>query len=138
MPVVLNFPIEFHSMFSYFTDLSYIGIIAYFWASGVQTLAYALGRGKQYPLQRWPRPLQFLHSLLFSTITSFRESSHRLQLSIHYNCDPSAILVAIVYWIELSGPATFASKFSSMSLSSSFIAGLLMERQLGQTSRCTR
>ena len=60
---------------SYFTRLSYIGVCAYFWASGVQTAFHALHpKRESYPLQRWPRPLQFLHILLFATITTFRTS----------------------------------------------------------------
>ena len=61
--------------FSYFTDLSYIGVVAYYIAAAVQTLAFTrnLRRGVQrYPLQRWPRILQFLHRLLGSSITTFR------------------------------------------------------------------
>ena len=58
--------------FSYFTDLSFIGFCAYFFASAVQTMIYAVGGGKGYPLQKWPRILQFLHLLLISTIFSFR------------------------------------------------------------------
>lgn len=60
------------SLLSYFTDLSYIGLCAYFWAAGVQSLFYVLRKERSFPLQRWPRALQFLHLLLFSTITSFR------------------------------------------------------------------
>ena len=66
--------------FSYFTSLSYIGLLAYFWASGVQTLAFALRGGKSYPLQRWPRTLQFLHMLLYSTIVTFRKLSHQVPI----------------------------------------------------------
>ena len=61
-----------HRTFSYFTDLSFIGICAYFFASAVQTVLYAVGGGKGYPLQKWSRILQFLHLLLLSTIFSFR------------------------------------------------------------------
>ncbi|KAJ3475221.1 hypothetical protein NLI96_g11975 [Meripilus lineatus] len=83
--------------FSYFTSLSYIGLLAYFWASGVQTLAFALRGGKSYPLQRWPRTLQFLHMLLYSTIVTF------------------PLVVTIVFWSLLSSSGTFSTKFSSWS-----------------------
>jgi len=83
--------------FSYFTELSYIGLGAYFWASGVQTLAYALRGQKSYPLQTWPRFLQFLHRLLYSSITTF------------------PILVTIVFWTLLSSSGTFRTRFSSWS-----------------------
>ncbi|TCD62150.1 hypothetical protein EIP91_007278 [Steccherinum ochraceum] len=83
--------------FSYFTKLSYIGLIAYFWASGVQSAVYAGSRERSYPLQRWPRILQFLHMLLYSTITTF------------------PILVTIVYWAVLSSSQTFSTPFSAWS-----------------------
>jgi len=63
------------SYFSYFTHLSYIGLCAYFCAAGVQTFFYARS-GKGYPLQSWPRALQYLHVLLYSTIVTFREYPH--------------------------------------------------------------
>jgi len=85
------------STFSYFTDLSYIGLCAYFFASAVQTWLYAIGGDKGYPLQKWPRILQFLHLLLLSTIISF------------------PLLVTIVYWILLADARTFQSAYSSWS-----------------------
>ncbi|KAH8102384.1 hypothetical protein BXZ70DRAFT_1063203 [Cristinia sonorae] len=81
--------------FSYFTHLTYIGLIAYLWASGVQTLAYVRNKQKGYPLQRWPRTLQYLHTLLYSSITTY------------------PILVTIVYWALLASPATFNTTFHS-------------------------
>jgi len=83
------------SYFSYFTDLSYIGLCAYFCASGVQTLIYARGNREHYPLQTWPQSLQFLHVLLLSTIFTY------------------PILVTVVYWSLLSTPTTFATPYSS-------------------------
>jgi hypothetical protein len=83
--------------FSYYTQLSYIGLVAYFWASGVQTLVYALRGQKSYPLQKWPQFLQFLHRLLYSSITTF------------------PILVTIVFWTLLSSRDTFKTPFSSWS-----------------------
>ena len=83
--------------FTYFTSLSYIGLDAYFWAAGVQTLAFALSRGNHYPLQRWPRPLQFLHSLLISTVFTF------------------PIVVTAVFWALLSSPDTLATRYSAWS-----------------------
>jgi len=79
--------------FSYFTNLSYTGITSYFWASGIQTLAYALRGQKTYPLQRWPRILQFLHRLLFSCITTF------------------PFVVTVVYWSLLSSAETFGTRY---------------------------
>ncbi|KAI0073957.1 hypothetical protein K474DRAFT_1602419 [Panus rudis PR-1116 ss-1] len=83
------------SFFSFFTELSYIGLLAYFWASGVQTLVYALRGRRSYPLQQWPQFLQFLHSLLYSTITTY------------------PIVVTIAFWTLLSSADTFATTFNS-------------------------
>jgi hypothetical protein len=58
--------------FSYFTNLTYIGLCAYFFASGVQTVAYASRKERSYPLQRWPKVFQFLHVLLHATIITYR------------------------------------------------------------------
>ncbi|KAH7921500.1 hypothetical protein BV22DRAFT_1038573 [Leucogyrophana mollusca] len=85
------------SFLSYFTDLSYIGLVAYFWASSVQTLAFALRGQKGYPLQSWPRILQFLHVLLYSTIVVF------------------PIIVTVVFWALLASPSTFNTKYSAWS-----------------------
>ncbi|KAF9526803.1 hypothetical protein CPB83DRAFT_895816 [Crepidotus variabilis] len=86
------------SFFSYFTFLSYIGICSYYWASGTQTLAYALkwrrsGAGVGYPLQRWPRILQALHVVLQSSVVNF------------------PIIVTVVFWSLLSGPDTLSTTF---------------------------
>ncbi|EIW75925.1 hypothetical protein CONPUDRAFT_85151 [Coniophora puteana RWD-64-598 SS2] len=83
--------------FPYFTDLTYTGICSYFWASSVQTLAYALTGKKMYPLQRWPRVLQVLHLILWSTITTF------------------PFIVTIVFWGLLSDSSTFATLYSRWS-----------------------
>jgi uncharacterized membrane protein HdeD (DUF308 family) len=85
------------SYFSYFTTLTYIGLCAYFFASGVQTLVYACGKRRGYPLQRWPRFLQFLHVLLYATIVTY------------------PILVSIVYWSLLADKDTFATRFTAFS-----------------------
>lgn len=88
--------------FAYFTELTYIGLTSYFWASGVQTLVYARGIKREgsayvYPLQRWPRPLQFLHSLLFSTITTF------------------PFVVTVVFWALLADAQTLGTPFGRWS-----------------------
>lgn len=95
---------------SYFTDLSYIGLVAYFWASGVQTIAFALRGQKSYPLQSWPRILQFLHVLLFTTITVYRESQYLfLSFSGQFS---TAFIVTVVFWSLLSSPSTFETRYS--------------------------
>lgn len=90
------------SFFSYFTYLAYIGLCAYYCASGTQTVAYAvgwrkLGAGAGYPLQRWPRVLQAMHVVLQATVVTF------------------AILVTIVFWALLSDSSTFATTFNAWS-----------------------
>ena len=61
--------------FSYFTHLSAIGLCAYLWAAGVQTVAYALWN--KYPLRRWPKFFQLLHLWLSATIITFRVFTRR-------------------------------------------------------------
>ncbi|PPQ71918.1 hypothetical protein CVT24_008059 [Panaeolus cyanescens] len=88
--------------FSFFTNLTFIGICAYFFASGVQTIFFAL-KGREgsteasYPLKGWPRFLRYLHVLLLTTVTTY------------------PILVTIVFWILLASSETFATTFSSWS-----------------------
>ncbi|EAU87190.1 hypothetical protein CC1G_10469 [Coprinopsis cinerea okayama7 len=89
------------SYLSYFTNLTYIGLCAYFFASGVQTICYALrwrrnGAGAGYPLQQsWPRFLQALHVILYSTVITF------------------PFIVTIVYWALLGGPHVWETTWSS-------------------------
>ncbi|KAH9857708.1 hypothetical protein C2E23DRAFT_720282 [Lenzites betulinus] len=84
-----------NSFFAFFTHLSYTGIVAYYFAAGVQSVCYVRNGGTGYPLQRWPRPLQFLHLLLGSTITSY------------------PFVVTVIFWALLSGPSTFDSRFDT-------------------------
>ncbi|KAJ7282446.1 hypothetical protein C8J57DRAFT_45356 [Mycena rebaudengoi] len=84
---------EGSGFFSYFTELSYVGLIAYFWASAVQTAWFA--RYNAYPLRRWPKALQALHVLLHSTIITY------------------PFLVTVVYWALLASPEVFRKRFSA-------------------------
>ncbi|KAJ4464046.1 hypothetical protein C8R41DRAFT_783209 [Lentinula lateritia] len=90
-------------IFSYFTELTHIGICSYYWASFTQTFCYALRqrhsieRTPEYPLQRWPRIFQLLHVMLGTTIISY------------------PILVTIVFWALLASPAVFSTKFGTWS-----------------------
>ncbi|KIK53831.1 hypothetical protein GYMLUDRAFT_232565 [Collybiopsis luxurians FD-317 M1] len=92
-----------NSYFSYFTELTYIGICSYYWASFTQTFVYAIrlrrapNKAPEYPLQRWPRILQLLHVMLGTTVVSF------------------PILVTIVFWALLASPSVFATPFSAWS-----------------------
>ncbi|THU95013.1 hypothetical protein K435DRAFT_839632 [Dendrothele bispora CBS 962.96] len=83
--------------FSYFTELTNIGICSYYWASFVQTTAYVRngsgGRGKGYPLQKWGKTLQVLHMMLGTTIVAY------------------PILVTVVFWGLLRSSSTFANTF---------------------------
>ncbi|KAJ7148063.1 hypothetical protein C8R43DRAFT_522183 [Mycena crocata] len=95
---VLGFSVHYHnakSFLSYFTELSYIGLVAYYCAAAVQSLFYA--RYGRYWLQRWPRPLQALHVLLQSTVTTF------------------PFIVTIVFWVLLASPRTFSTTYGGWS-----------------------
>lgn len=71
--------------FSYFTSLTFWGILFYMLVAGVHTLVYAR-RGRSW-LDTWPRWLQALHSFYYTTVVTF------------------PILVTIVYWAVLyDGP----------------------------------
>ncbi|RDB27208.1 hypothetical protein Hypma_004457 [Hypsizygus marmoreus] len=88
------------AFFSYFTHLSYIGLCAYFFASGTQILLYSLRSRQQnhtYPLQGWPRPLKFLHVLLQLTVITF------------------PILVTVVFWALLASSEIFHASYSTWS-----------------------
>ncbi|KAI1739094.1 hypothetical protein F4680DRAFT_422829 [Xylaria scruposa] len=88
--------------FSYFTVLSYWGLGFYFLTSAFHTFMYARrggggGGGAAAPLNSWPRALQWLHSLFYSTVTVF------------------PFLVIIVFWSLLSSPATLSTPYSAWS-----------------------
>lgn len=71
--------------FSYFTVLTYWGILFYFLVAGVHTLVYSV-KGRAW-LDSWPRALQALHSFLYTTVVTL------------------PFLVTIVYWAVLyDGP----------------------------------
>ncbi|KAI0003447.1 hypothetical protein F4779DRAFT_630724 [Xylariaceae sp. FL0662B] len=70
--------------FSFFTVLTYWGLAFYLAFSAAHTLGYA--RRNRAPLDRWPRPLQALHSLLYTTAVTY------------------PFLVTVVYWAVLFGP----------------------------------
>ncbi|KAH8597550.1 hypothetical protein B0O99DRAFT_650909 [Bisporella sp. PMI_857] len=79
--------------FSYFTVLTYWGISFYFAASAIHTFTYARHGGTPF-LNRFPRPLQALHYLFYTTITTY------------------PILVTIVFWAVLASDATLTTTFS--------------------------
>ncbi|KAF5309440.1 hypothetical protein D9619_012459 [Psilocybe cf. subviscida] len=95
------------SFLSYFTDLTFIGLCAYYFAAGTQTLAYALvmrRRGDEvsskrtvYPLQWWWRSLQALHVVLYATIVNM------------------PIIVTVVFWALLANASTLDTPFDAWS-----------------------
>ncbi|KAH6702891.1 hypothetical protein DL95DRAFT_174479 [Leptodontidium sp. 2 PMI_412] len=91
--------------FSFFTILCYWGICFYFAVAAIHTFSYALHGGTPL-LNRFPRPLQALHYLFHSTITTF------------------PFLVTIVYWAILYShfDTTFSlwSNISQHGLNSAF------------------
>jgi len=89
----VHFPQDLKQFFSYFTHLSAIGLCAYFWATGVQTSMYALG--KKYPLRHWPRFFQLLHLWLYATATTF------------------PFVVTIAYWSLLASSDSFATSYKA-------------------------
>ncbi|PBP23015.1 hypothetical protein BUE80_DR006123 [Diplocarpon rosae] len=82
---------DVNKSFSYFTILCYWGISFYFLIAAIHTFSYALHGGTPL-LNRLPRPLQALHHLFHTTVTTF------------------PFLVTIVYWSILYAP--FSSTFS--------------------------
>ncbi|PGH23293.1 hypothetical protein AJ80_02709 [Polytolypa hystricis UAMH7299] len=80
--------------FSYFTHLSYWGVAFYFLFAALHTFLYAR-TGRSVLLDKWPRSLRALHSLLYSTATVF------------------PFLVMIVYWALLYDGTWFPETFSA-------------------------
>ncbi|RYP52551.1 hypothetical protein DL769_010649 [Monosporascus sp. CRB-8-3] len=77
--------------FSFFTVLTYWGIAFYLLAAAVHTATYARNATSRGPLlARFPRPLQALHSLFYTTVTTY------------------PLLVTIVYWAVLY-PTSFGA-----------------------------
>lgn len=76
--------------FAYFTNLTYWGIACYTVVAGVHGIVYA--RTGRTWLDNWPRPLQALHGLLYSSVITY------------------PIIVTLVYWIILFGG--FASEYA--------------------------
>ncbi|KAL7620675.1 hypothetical protein AAE478_009670 [Parahypoxylon ruwenzoriense] len=89
--------------FSYFTVLTYWGLAFYFLFAGTHTLSISLSRSRAPLLSRWPRPLQALHALLYSTAIVY------------------PFLVTAVYWGVLyrapsePGAAWFPSAYTAWS-----------------------
>ncbi|KAL2261360.1 hypothetical protein VTK26DRAFT_4336 [Humicola hyalothermophila] len=83
--------------FSYFTHLSYWGLAFYLLFASAHTFTYARSAGGAALLDRFPRPLQALHALLYSTVAVF------------------PIIVTVVYWAVLYSGGWFPAVFSGWS-----------------------
>ncbi|CAJ2499940.1 Uu.00g027930.m01.CDS01 [Anthostomella pinea] len=83
------------SSFSYFTTLTYWGIAFYMLAAAIHTFTYA--RYNHSLLDRFPRPLQALHALFYSSIVTY------------------PFLVTAVYWAILYGPSWFPNSYQAWS-----------------------
>ena len=81
--------------FSYFTNLTYWGLAFYFLSSSVHTFFYA--RTGSSWLQTWPRALQALHAMLYTTVITF------------------PFLVTIVFWAVLYSGTWFPVTFNGWS-----------------------
>ncbi|KFA76456.1 hypothetical protein S40288_06498 [Stachybotrys chartarum IBT 40288] len=79
--------------FSYFTIITFWGIAFYFLVAAVHTLTYAL-QGRPL-LDRFPRALQALHSLFYTTIVTY------------------PFLVTIVFWIVLFSGDWFPLQYTA-------------------------
>lgn len=78
--------------FSFFTWLTYWGIGFYMLFAAIHTGYYA--RTGRSLLDRWPRALRILHSLLYSSITTY------------------PFLVTIVFWVLLFRPPWYTKTFT--------------------------
>ncbi|KAI9759617.1 MAG: hypothetical protein M4579_002185 [Chaenotheca gracillima] len=81
--------------FPYFTSITYWGLAFYTLFAAIHTFGYAK-TGTPY-LNRWPRPLQALQSVFYSTIVTL------------------PILVTVVFWAILFSPGIFNNKYATWS-----------------------
>ncbi|PGH31478.1 hypothetical protein GX50_05720 [[Emmonsia] crescens] len=56
--------------FSYFTNLSFIGILWYFLVAAIHTFLYSR-KGRSVLLNKWPRWLRSMHSLFYTTVVCY-------------------------------------------------------------------
>ncbi|KAJ6518202.1 hypothetical protein C8R47DRAFT_960011 [Mycena vitilis] len=81
--------------FSYLSNITWWGITFYHLFAAFHTLVYA--RTGRAPLDAWPRPLQLLHSLLFSTVVTL------------------PLMVTIVFWAIQFTPDKFDTPVNAWS-----------------------
>ncbi|KAI9047787.1 hypothetical protein LZ554_008497 [Drepanopeziza brunnea f. sp. 'monogermtubi'] len=105
---------DVNKSFSFFTVLCYWGICFYFLVAAIHTASYATNGGTPF-LNRMSRPLQALHSLFYTTITTY------------------PFLVTIVYWAIIydpdhpyTNPFSLWSNISQHGLNSAFALGEIL------------
>lgn len=85
--------IESRQSISYLTNLTFWGISFYALFSAIHTFSYAR-RGRAF-LNRWPKPLQVLHSLFYTTVIVY------------------PFVVTMVYWAWLYSGHWFRTEFNA-------------------------
>ena len=94
----LSSPTDDRQSFSYFTVLTYWALAFYFLFASVHSVSYARsGFRGEYVLQKWPRILQMLHSLFYTTVVVY------------------PFIVTIVYWALLYKAPWFPVVFDAYS-----------------------
>ncbi|KAJ7659138.1 hypothetical protein DFH06DRAFT_1130698 [Mycena polygramma] len=81
--------------FSYLSNITWWGITFYHLFAAFHTLVYA--RTGRAPLDAWPRPLQLVHSLLFSTVVTL------------------SLMLTIVFWATQFTPDKFDTSVNAWS-----------------------
>jgi len=105
---------EIEQHWSYFTNLTYWSMGFYFLFAGFHGLVYS--RRGLAPLQTWPRMLQLLHGVLWTTMSSY---SLVVYVRTRFGSPPFMADTmpprTIVYWALLADAASFASTYTSWS-----------------------
>lgn len=112
----INDPDEIARDFSYFTALTWWGLTTYLTISGLHTLVYS-SKGYSWLHRSWPRPLQVLHSLFYTTIVVF------------------PFIVTIVYWAILYDGPWFSVKMSAFANVSSTTTQMFLLTLVGIEAR---
>ena len=97
--------------FSFFTDLTYWGLAFYFLFAAIHTFSYARTGGAL--LNRWPRPLQALHSIYYTSIVTlpFLVTGECMDMTL----TQSLTYPPVVFWVVLFQPGLFSVVFTAWS-----------------------